>query len=1436
MTTERGTGIYKEVNLPPFEAVGDWREFSLPSDAPLVNENIREFGSGFYYRSNSPWTRNRSIIWRVYGDSLDLCEVSFDLKLRGNAIRIRFGHNIIPDVAFFEVTNRSQRCLVIFVATDNNKIYRFVFTHPDSLNQALQFDNEQIYDSIFAQTSLDWLTAPEHVVPSVCRHLTPASLCVINQNTVVLGCNGGTVVCVEMDDIGHLSGPLVHAEMEMKEASVIKKLWNGLLPAALFKSHSNYVEYLAVHGFSDDVFIFALSTDKLRVWSVRKKALVTSLTLMAKSWENQEPAQIQRKAMKFLADRRNPAHFRIVFFLSLESQSQFQTFSGEFQATGQVTLDYDGVSHYDNDELVDFQLTHDSIWALYRRVSDDEEDFSLEHTSLPQKQSDQESSEWNQSVLEDPNDELDILDNAVFINVEDVFIDKIFEPGRFSFNTLCRAYEQFTKANQTYKPTDVFNLKTEVINEVQQEVATKLTADDMTDEALFQFKASIWTRYLQCCLRCWLDENQPLGVFVNPNSGFVSVVKRSCVSVLRPCSSVEAISTYFSYTSNTTEQVLEALGSPAAACEPSINADVVNLLSSMHFVSQQLGPSALFAFEEDLYYLVDMAEAALPLIALLSRAGDQESISKEQQLALRTFMMSFSEKLRAIKDPVRAVSKMLDLITASRLNDAPANASFGDLFFSDMMEVFLARSYRQVVKNKFNLLRDLFFVVLLMARCRDRLAPSLSFSAVQNLSVSIMPRLISSLKSAFLAQWLSKQHADIVLTTPSVETSISQIMNLDISGRKKITFSRKTDGFTTLTEYYSRSVKYPLLTQFAKHKSVQDFITEKRFDFWELTEPFVQTFVEMIECTGEFKQDLKTSFPYFLLRKKQFNALQEYVRLIDAKSGYLNHLLGELYLSHEEFDKAQDCFHQSAVAISNKQEDLLRQLIDTNLSVSTDVTNAADLYIQKYWLLQMQILDKQNLPDLLVHAAYEALNSSHDVQTQSYLWSNIFKNSLSVGHYDQAYLAMISNPDPSRREDCLRRFLVVMCENKELKTMLTFPFIGLVDQVHNVLLTKARRSDVTELPNYYDILYAFHTLRGNYRQAASAIYEFSQRVAVESHSQGVGALQQQARSLLATINALKLVDPKFAWILIKQKKMSHPTSPKRKFGQEVPLDPREYGMVDVESARAMQNEVKVIDLREVERRYLLTQANITLGKRSQALHVSGVLMSPQDTMTMLAQNGFFDMAIALGHAFDLDLQRVFETLTKKCLQVSNTTDIDYENEDWLRELSWSYSNVRTACWILLEKYLKKYDSNEKGFKYHIAVADRILSTDTRIKLPLWLVAAFKQGVNQPTKTDANGMEVDEEQILFSDNSAALLKLYLKHDLLEEATEIAMYMFKNTKGVLETKKTDQAYLPYTLVDQLLQQLKTAKFDKLQQQIENSMQSYFNVVYSGARKIK
>jgi hypothetical protein len=51
------------------------------------------------------------------------------------------------------------------------------------------------------------------------------------------------------------------------------------------------------------------------------------------------------------------------------------------------------------------------------------------------------------------------------------------------------------------------------------------------------------------------------------------------------------------------------------------------------------------------------------------------------------------------------------------------------------------------------------------------------------------------------------------------------------------------------------------------------------------------------------------------------------------------------------------------------------------------------------------------------------------------------------------------------------------------------------------------------------------------------MFEFSQRVAVESHSRGIAALEQQANCLVASLNALRLVDVKYRWILIKKKKL-----------------------------------------------------------------------------------------------------------------------------------------------------------------------------------------------------------------------------------------------------------------------------------------------------------
>ena len=66
---------------------------------------------------------------------------------------------------------------------------------------------------------------------------------------------------------------------------------------------------------------------------------------------------------------------------------------------------------------------------------------------------------------------------------------------------------------------------------------------------------------------------------------------------------------------------------------------------------------------------------------------------------------------------------------------------------------------------------------------------------------------------------------------------------------------------------------------------------------------------------------------------------------------------------------------------------------------------------------------------------------------QPTLWSKVFKHQLELGHNDEAYDALVSNPDPTRRKDCLRQLVVVLCERGQLQTLVQFPYIDLHDEV-----------------------------------------------------------------------------------------------------------------------------------------------------------------------------------------------------------------------------------------------------------------------------------------------------------------------------------------------------------------------------------------------------
>lgn len=103
--------------------------------------------------------------------------------------------------------------------------------------------------------------------------------------------------------------------------------------------------------------------------------------------------------------------------------------------------------------------------------------------------------------------------------------------------------------------------------------------------------------------------------------------------------------------------------------------------------------------------------------------------------------------------------------------------------------------------------------------------------------------------------------------------------------------------------------------------------------------------------------------------------------------------------------------------------------------------SAAAAWKLHYFEWIMQIFERYSLNEgarRFAHAALEQVNeamanygeASTADSVKGRLWANVFKFSLDLELYEDAYCAIISNPDGESQHTCLRRFIVVLCEKK----------------------------------------------------------------------------------------------------------------------------------------------------------------------------------------------------------------------------------------------------------------------------------------------------------------------------------------------------------------------------------------------------------------------
>ncbi|CAM8909131.1 unnamed protein product [Rhodiola kirilowii] len=548
--------------------------------------------------------------------------------------------------------------------------------------------------------------------------------------------------------------------------------------------------------------------------------------------------------------------------------------------------------------------------------------------------------------------------------------------------------------------------------------------------------------------------------------------------------------------------------------------------------------------------------------------------------------------------------------------------------------------------------------------------------------------------------------------------------------------------------------------------------------------------------------------------------------------GYLLKINGQVYMSDKDMSRiqlellpmVQDIITEwlviQFIATTPTQgpvvEDFSSQL--SSLNIDGSLSEAA--WKLQYYQWAMQIFEQYNINEgatQFARAALEQVDETLDqenvlIENESVntikgrLWANIFKFTLDLNQYFDAYCAIITNPDPESKYICLRRFLIVLYERGSLKILCDgqFPFVGLTDKVEQELFWKAERSETSVKFNPYKLLYAFEMHRHNWRKAATYIYKYSNRLKGEMNSRDHQwrslVLLERLNGLSAAINALHLVDPAYAWVEPLPEQSSS-------YADHLPSKrSRIHVHMNSETADQIQKFGSVTNLEKLEKEYVLTSAEYLLSLSNASWTPSAFSPSVFEFVSLCnylmgrkpldisVNTNLYDMAFTVVLKFWRDislkreLERVFQSLSVKCcpLEVGRslatdnsranghllTSSDDYTGFDSPDVALAAQKSDVNSQWDVLKTYIENYISYNA--RLPVVVAQTILQADSQIELPVWLVHMFKCG----RYTEATNL------------------------LLEY---IESYATIRPNDIVHRKKTSAAWFPYTTVEHLCFQL-------------------------------
>ncbi|KAK9678031.1 hypothetical protein RND81_11G183300 [Saponaria officinalis] len=1421
-----------------------WIEASVPTTAytaslgsPAIAPPTEDCASCSVFGSPSTY-----LIWRIckrLPHAIEILEFRADKDLPAAGLRIVFPEALSP----FAYVCENE------INASYGVVYLQYVLSVSGVAYLLRLKGISTYASSFIFSSNEFLHFNTNVLPD-CSPITCATA---TAGCLVVGRDDGTVNCFQLGLVDENAQGFMY---ELRDDAALSRLW-GLMSRSRL---TGCVKDLAISDIHGRKVLFVLYSDgNLRVWDSQRRGKIFSQSLgdqgtsPSRLWVG--PVDLDTCSIPLVilynhsseVNMQGVSIYRITFppgqrhSLSLVSSTRYLPLTeGKLI---DVKFSLNKVWFLKEDGLLEWNLILPNLDLEERRCYSMQEAFIAEQLF-------QSSEHYLDDLYQTTCSILSSSKAQIIGFLSSIFLRRLLRPGVYNGRVLRLTLQDYDKhwSDNEFKALTVDELKKEILLLIEHQA--------VSGSPFSGFKC--WKEFLSRYFDRWCKSNMPFSLLADPACGAVGLIRENTISLFR---SLEDIELLMYGTFEEFEDFPELrLDSSSDDLEREI---LYEVLCCTRHLSRRLGPAiSPILYESVVGTSTISTEDIVPRLLKTLQSGYNASVAALNVSELGTDLvwqkeLSDHKKLRKFSIDtlisihglckkgngwgrvLRVMENYLNLLVLRK----PTENLDSEVVFSANLSVMVQATSQvaeTMIKSAFDVLLFLSYIIDISGQVY--MLPD-DKSKIQ---LELIPMI-----QEIIAEWLIIHFlATMPSESPSVEDFSSQLSSLTIdnnsskrSWTEKLGSVEFTLAFISLLDGQdsSKSGNSQSLSSLPNPNCCMNLT--RHLSSWIIW-----------GRSGEFRLHVfghSTELALSLLRHGQYDGVENLLMVMDAHlrseklSGsvqssdgewcVLQHLLGCCFLvqsqrgphgpsKEKKVREAMRCFFRAssgegaAVALPK----LLAEAGFSHLNNSARVSSAA--WMLYYYQSVMQKFEQFNINDAACQFALAALEHveavSSDIDASDVfltdesansikgrLWANVFKFSLDLEQYYDAYCAIVSNPDDESKYICLRRFIIVLYERGAMEILCNshLPFIGLIDKAEQELAWKAACADISARPHPYKLLYAFEMHQQNWRKAAMYIYMYSvqlkNEMTMKTYQNTSHALQERMNGISAAINCLHLVHPMHAWISsqLTGSDVTHPSKRAKTTEEQCRRDSE------------VQKPEMYVGIEKLEDEFVVTSAEYMLCLASVKWTHTGNRSIQEDLVDHLVEANLYDMAFTVvlrfwkGSLLKRKLECVFSALALKCCPSKANSPmvgspgllLTYSKGEIMTEAPFDVESnsrqQRASRWQVLEQNLEKY----KGFHGRLpaVIAETLLRSDPHIELPLWLVDIFKG-----RRREHIGMSGQES------GPATLFGLYVDYGRFPEATELLVdyiegYGSMRPAGNIQRKKPFAAWFPYTAIERL-----------------------------------